>query len=160
MLPLHRVEIEDEEHFVCRCRAYDGIRGRYEALFTGQPTLREIMASRDQRQLGRFLVEIQRHRDTILQTTTVDQRGGRQTQLTDFFSLRHTPAPPLVAVTQRGVTLQQVETSRARRRPRTTGGQGARLHRLQITEIQTRAYRAFFFFFIALWYFFLAKRFP
>ena len=51
-------EVESEEHFVCRCRAYDQIRDRYEALFSGQPTLCEIMDSRDQRQLGRFLLEI------------------------------------------------------------------------------------------------------
>ncbi|KAI5054061.1 hypothetical protein GOP47_0031046 [Adiantum capillus-veneris] len=28
-------EVESEEHFVCRCRAYTEIRGRYEALFRG-----------------------------------------------------------------------------------------------------------------------------
>ena len=63
-------EVESEEHFVCRCRAYAQIRGKYETLFRGHPTLGEIMDSRDQRQLGRFLLEIQSHRDTLLQTHT------------------------------------------------------------------------------------------
>ena len=61
-----REEVESEEHFVCRCRAYEDIRGRHEALFTGQSTLREIMESRDQRQLGHFLLEILRHREALL----------------------------------------------------------------------------------------------
>ena len=44
-------EVESEEHFVCRCTAYDDIRVRYEPLFREQPTLQEIADSRDQRQL-------------------------------------------------------------------------------------------------------------
>ena len=128
-------EVESEEHFVCRCRAYDQIRDRYEALFSGQPTLREIMDSRDQRQLGRFLLEIQSHRDTLLQTHAATQSEGTQSQITDSFQ-RITA--PLSLDTQRGVTLPQAEMSRARRRPRVTGYRGASLHRRQIEEIQAR----------------------
>ena len=134
-----REDVESEEHYVCRCRAYDDIRGRYESLFRGQPTLREIMHSRDQRQLGRYLLEIQRHRETLLQPPVDTQMGGRQSQLTDFFQ-RATP-PPLPDP-PRGVTLQQAQTSRGRRRPRVTGCQPPRLHRRQIEEIQTRERRA------------------
>ena len=134
-----REEVESEEHFVCRCRAYDDIRERYEPLFRGQPSLREIMHSRDQRQLGRYLLEAQRYRDTLLQPPTETSVGGRQSQLTDFFQ-RTTP-PPLPAPV-RGVTLYQAETIRRRRRPRITGGQPPRLHHRQIEEIQTRARRA------------------
>lgn len=110
-------EVESEEHHVCRCRALEGVRTRYEALFSGQPTLRELMESRDQRQLGQFLVEAQRHRESALQApTTVATDGGRQSQLTDFFQRATTlPDPP------RGVTLQQAEEVRARRRPHASG---------------------------------------
>ena len=91
---LCREEVESEEHFVCQCRAYAEIRDRYEALFGGQPTLREVMDSRDQRQLGRFLLEIQSHRDALLQTYVTTQAGGRQAQLTDFFQRVTVPHPP------------------------------------------------------------------
>ncbi|MCO5560163.1 hypothetical protein L7F22_013770 [Adiantum nelumboides] len=81
------------------------------------------MESRDQRQLGSFLLEIQRHRDVILQSPS----GDRQSQLTDFFH-RATATPP-VTTTQRGVTLQEAEVVRARRRP---GIPGRRAHRREI----------------------------
>ncbi|KAH6554830.1 hypothetical protein KP509_1Z303800 [Ceratopteris richardii] len=137
-----RVEMEDEEHFVCRCSAYDGIRGRYETLFAGQPTLREIMDSRDQRQLGRFLLEIQSHRDSLLQPTVALHTGGRQSQLTDFFIPRRAAALPPSAHIPSGVTLQQAQISRARRRPRDIGYRAPRLHRHQIAEIQDCDHRA------------------
>ena len=80
---LCREEIECEEHFICRCRAYEDIRDRYETLFRGQPTLREIMDCRDQRQLGRFILQIQSHRDTVLhpsdEVQTEDNRQSSQT---------------------------------------------------------------------------------
>ncbi|KAH7422262.1 hypothetical protein KP509_12G000500 [Ceratopteris richardii] len=66
---LRREEVEIEEHFVCRWRSYTHIRDRYETLFRGQPILREIMDSRDHRQLRHFLIEIQRHRDALLRLT-------------------------------------------------------------------------------------------
>jgi len=126
-------EVESEEHHVCRCRALEGIRARYEALFSGQPTLRELMESRDQRQLGQFLVEAQRHRESALQAPTTATDGGRQSQLTYFFQRATTlPDPP------RGVTLQQAEEVRARRRPRAPGYRAQRRHQHQIQEIQTR----------------------
>ena len=138
---LCREEIECEGHFICRCRAYEDIRDRYETLFRGQPTLREIMDRRDQRQLGRFILEIQSHRDTVLHPPEEVQTGGRQAQLTDFF--QRITAPPPSTDAQRGVTLQQAETHRARRRPRDTGCRAPRLHRRQIEEIQARDRRAF-----------------
>ena len=44
-----REVVESEEHFVCTCRAYEGIRDKYGILFTGQPTIRQLMESKDQR---------------------------------------------------------------------------------------------------------------
>ncbi|MCO5582026.1 hypothetical protein L7F22_035916 [Adiantum nelumboides] len=52
-------EVESEEHYVCSCQAYQEIRSRYTVLFAGHPTLREIMETRDQSQMGRFLLKIQ-----------------------------------------------------------------------------------------------------
>ncbi|KAH7373792.1 hypothetical protein KP509_17G075200 [Ceratopteris richardii] len=109
---LHRLEIEtvEPQTFPKRSRyggAYDGIRGTYETLFTGQPTLREIMDSRDQRQHGRFLLEIQSHRDSLLQPTVASHTGGRQSQLTDFFIPQHARALLPSAHTLRGVAFQQ-----------------------------------------------------
>ena len=49
--------VEDEEHFVCTCQAYQGIREQYPSLFSTQPSLRQIMATSDQRLLGRALLE-------------------------------------------------------------------------------------------------------
>ncbi|MCO5615014.1 hypothetical protein L7F22_069302 [Adiantum nelumboides] len=52
-----RAEVASEEYYVCSCRAYHDTRSHYSTLFSGQPTLRELMESRDQRQLvGRFQV--------------------------------------------------------------------------------------------------------
>ncbi|KAH7315216.1 hypothetical protein KP509_21G040600 [Ceratopteris richardii] len=36
-----KVEMEDEEHFVCRCRAYADIRGRYESVYRAAHPLRD-----------------------------------------------------------------------------------------------------------------------
>src|SRR5271154_1222557 len=55
-------EVESEEHYVCICRAYSDIRERYTTLFSGHPSLRQIMESADQRRFSQVLLEIQRHR--------------------------------------------------------------------------------------------------
>eukprot|EP00250_Pteridium_aquilinum_P022390 c25367_g1_i1 orf=2-550(-) len=98
-----RVAVESEEHYTCRCSAYTDIRERYPTLFTGSPTLREIMDTEDPRRLGQFLLDIQRHREEMLTTTHSTPGEARQTQLTDFFQRARPPAftPP------EGVTLQQ-----------------------------------------------------
>ena len=70
-------EIESEEHYVCRCRTYSDIRERYTTIFSGHPSLHQIMESADQRKFGQFLLEAQRHRETLLQTH-ITERGGRQ----------------------------------------------------------------------------------
>ena len=45
-------EIESEEHFVCRCRAYSDLRERHATLFHGHTSLRQLMESANQRGLG------------------------------------------------------------------------------------------------------------
>eukprot|EP00250_Pteridium_aquilinum_P012582 c20814_g1_i1 orf=182-592(+) len=97
------------------------------------------MESRDQRQLGRFLLEIHRHREALLEPTVTMTEGGRQSHLTDFFQRLTAPPAP---TTQGGVTLQHTERIRARRRPRAPGYRAPRLHRRQIQEIQARHHQA------------------
>ena len=93
------------------------------------------MESADQRRLGQFLVEAQRHRVTLLQVQVQGTgRGVRQSQLTDFFR-RSAPVPPSI---QEGVTLQRATDLRARRRPGASGYQTPRLHQDEITDIQAR----------------------
>ena len=132
-----RVEVESEEHYTCRCSAYTDIRERYPTLFTGSPTLREIMDTEDPRRLGQFLLDIQRHREEMLTTTHSTPGEARQTQLTDFFQRARPPTftPP------QGVTLQQAEEVRARRRPRVRGYRTPRLHQREIAEIGARHQR-------------------
>ncbi|MCO5560193.1 hypothetical protein L7F22_013802 [Adiantum nelumboides] len=117
-----RAEVESEEHYVCSCRAYHGIRSHYTALFPGQPTLRELMDA--------FFLRFRDIRDMMLQSPS----GDRQSQLTEFF-LRATPAP-LVPTTQRGVTLQQAKVVRAKRRPRVVGYRTRRAHQREIHQIR------------------------
>lgn len=126
-------EIESEEHYVCRCRAYSDIRERYTTIFSGHPSLHQIMESADQRKFGQFLLEAQRHRETLLQTH-ITERGGRQSQITDFFE-RPTPVSTLAS---EGVTLERAEDIRTRRRSRAPGYQTPRLHQREITEIRAR----------------------
>ncbi|KAH6558407.1 hypothetical protein KP509_1Z065800 [Ceratopteris richardii] len=62
-----REEVEDEEHYTCRCQAYEDIRDRYPQLFRGPREIRALLGTEDQRPLGRFLVELQRRRGSLLQ---------------------------------------------------------------------------------------------
>ena len=128
-----REEVESEEHYICRCKAYTDIRERYPTLFAGSPTLRVVMDTQDPRRLGEFLLDIQRHREGILTTHSI-LGEARQTQLTDFFQRARPPSltPP------RGVTLQQAEEVRAMRRPRVRGYRTPRPHQREIVEIGAR----------------------
>ena len=128
---LCREEIESEEHFICRCRAYEDIRHRHATLFHGRSSLHQLMESADQRGLGQFILEIHHHRESLLHTHTAE-RGGRQSLLTDFFQRSIAPIPSV----RRGVTLQQAEDIRSRRRSRAPGFQGQRLHHQEITTIR------------------------
>lgn len=105
---LCRVEVECEEHYVCRCTAYRDIRERHPSLFSDHPTLRQLLHTADQRRLGAFLLEIQRHRERALQEGATTGGGLQQTRLTDFFE-RSTP-PATV-----GVTLERAESLRSSR---------------------------------------------
>lgn len=130
---LCREEVETEDHFVCRCRAHQGVRDRYAGLFEEHSSLHQLMEASDQRQLGRLLLELHSSRERLLQTPA-PTRGGRQSQLTDFFQR----AMPVPADVPRGVTAQRAEELRARRRPRQTGHRAPRLRHREIAAIRMR----------------------
>ena len=64
-----REEVEDEEHYTCRCPAYEDIGGRYPQLFREGSEIRALLDTAYQRPLGHFLVKIQRRRASLLQGT-------------------------------------------------------------------------------------------
>ena len=138
MCRLCHTGVEDEEHFVCTCPAYQSIREQYPDLFGSQPSLRQIMATPDQRLLGRAILELRRRREQLLETPAHSLRGGRQTHLTDFFFTQRPAATTPPTPSPRGVTTDRAEELRARRRPRLAGYHAPRLHHQEIAAIRAR----------------------
>ena len=76
-------EPEIELHYVCHCTVYYEIRGRFHCLFKeGFGPLDRVMKYEDQRCLGLYLLEIHRHRNTLLRRQRARQN---QRQIKDFF---------------------------------------------------------------------------
>ena len=76
-------EPETELHYVCHCTVYYEIRGRFHCLFKeGFGPLDRVMKYEDQRCLGLYLLEIHRHRNTLLRRQRARQN---QRQINDFF---------------------------------------------------------------------------
>ena len=74
---------ETELHYVCHCIVYYEIRGRFHCLFKeGFGPLDRVMKYKDQRCLGLYLLEIHRHRNTLLRRQRARQN---QRQINDFF---------------------------------------------------------------------------
>ena len=98
----------------------------------------QIMATSDQRLLGRVILEFQRRREQLLETPLHPLRGGRQTHLTDFFLTQRlgTTTPPTPR--PKGVTADRAEELRARRRPRLAGYHAPRLYHQEIAAIRAR----------------------
>lgn len=142
---LCHTEVESEEHYVCRCPVYYEIRGRYHCLFRdGFGPLRSVMDYQDQRCLGYFLMELRRHRESLLRAQRTEATSS-QTQITRFFGPIDTPAVPTVSVDhtstidlRRGVLVDRVTVLRATRRPRPKGTRPLRPHQRRIEEIFTR----------------------
>ncbi|KAH7387052.1 hypothetical protein KP509_16G002600 [Ceratopteris richardii] len=134
-----REEVEDEEHYTCRCQAYEDIRDRYPQLFRGPREIRALLGTEDQRPLGRFLVELQHHRASLLQQRMEihlppPPPPPPQTYITDFFRPTYTRGPS----SMRGVTLHRAEELRRhRRRPRPLVRR-ARPHQREIQAIHAR----------------------
>ncbi|MCO5599422.1 hypothetical protein L7F22_053525 [Adiantum nelumboides] len=77
------IEPETELHYVCHCTVYYEIRGRFHCLFKeGFGPLDRVMKYEDQRCLGLYLLEIHRHRITLLRRQRTRQN---QRQIKEFF---------------------------------------------------------------------------
>ena len=79
-------EPETELHYICHCTVYYEIQGRFHCVFReGFGPLDRVMRYQDQKCLGLYLLELHRHRDSLLRRHGVRQS---QRQITDFFGLR------------------------------------------------------------------------
>lgn len=82
------IEPETELHYICHCTVYYEIRGRFHCLFReGFGPLDRVMQYQDQRCLGLYLLELNRHRDNLMRRQRARQS---QRQITDFFGSRET----------------------------------------------------------------------
>lgn len=82
------IEPETELHYICHCTVYYEIRGRFHCLFReGFGPLDRVMQYQDQRCLGMYLLELNRHRDNLMRRQRARQS---QRQITDFFGSRET----------------------------------------------------------------------
>ena len=131
---LCHTEPETELHYICRCTVYYEIRGRFHCLFReGFGPLDRVMRYQDQRCLGLYLLELHRHRDSLLR-----RHGVRQSQrrITEFFgSMGMEDQPPEQSFTHthtRGTLIDRaIELGRWRRpRPR----QRTTLHRRRLQQ--------------------------
>lgn len=122
MCKLCGTEPETELHYICHCTVYYEIRGRFHCLFReGFGPLDRVMKYEDQRCLGLYLLELQRHRDSLLK-----RQGVRQSQrpITDFFGSgtpgEQPPAQSCARIHTRGTLIDRaIELGRSRRpRPR------------------------------------------
>lgn len=144
-------EVESEEHYVCRCPVYYEIRGRYHCLFReGFGPISRITDFPDQRCLGLFLMELRRHRESLLRAPT-PRAGLAQPMITSFFRPQHEePTPPAhptlhqVRTVSRstGVTLPRATALRATRGPRPPTSRPPPIHQGQIDVTLTRHQRA------------------
>ena len=119
---LRRIEPETEMHHICRCPVYYEIRGRFHCLFRdGFGPLTKVMNYTDQRCLGLFLLELRRHRESLLRRPNKEDHS--QKKITDFFRLQtqfpnnqdSQQAPAITDIT-RGVSINRAtELGRSRR---------------------------------------------
>lgn len=142
------MEPETELHYICHCTVYYEIRGRFHCLFKeGFGPLDRVMQYQDQRCLGLYLLELQRHRDNLM-------RGQRaiqpQRQITDFFGSREAgvegeargqqPAQRITHIHTKGTLIDRANALGKSRRPRPSCRNTIHRRRLQqrIRSILTR----------------------
>ena len=58
-------EVEDEQHFIFECGAYEAIRGKYSDLFDDQKDLRKFFMKDDSKRVARFLTQCRTHRSLL-----------------------------------------------------------------------------------------------
>lgn len=130
---LCHTEPETELHYICHCTVYYEIRGRFHCLFReGFGPLARVMSYQDQRCLGLYLLELHRHRDSLLR-----RHGERQSQrqITEFFgSMQPEDQPPaqrLAHTHTRGILIDRAIALGRSRRPRLRRGTTQHRRRLQ-----------------------------
>ncbi|KAH6554789.1 hypothetical protein KP509_1Z306500 [Ceratopteris richardii] len=126
--PVCEIEVESEEHFVIRCRAYLDLRAQFQI----EESLQLCMTMGEQQRLGRFLTAAYERRERSLQPTHQTRVSTQQT-ITQFFQRAelHQRGPSI------GLMLQQAAAQRARRRPRMAGYRRPRLYHEDISRIKT-----------------------
>ena len=72
---LCRIEAQTELHHICHCLVYYEIRGCFHCLFReGFGPLARVMRYEDQRCLGLFLLELRRHRESLMRGEIVQSQ--------------------------------------------------------------------------------------
>ena len=120
MCQLCGTEPETELHYICRCTVYYEIQGRFHCLFREAfGPLDRVTRYEDQRCLGLYLLEIHRHRDSLLRRHRIRQS---QRPITDFFGSGepkdHPPAQSCARTYTRGILIDRATELGRSRRPR------------------------------------------
>ncbi|MCO5604089.1 hypothetical protein L7F22_058247 [Adiantum nelumboides] len=112
-----------------RCPAYSTLRVQFGI----EGTLQQCITRSDQMQLGRFLTAALGICEQILQPRLQAGEGTQRT-ITEFF--QREVSSERSSTRASGLTLQQAETQRARRRPRVPGYQRLRPHQGEISRLR------------------------
>lgn len=139
------LEVETEEHYICRCLVYDEIRGRFHDLFVDGPGLfSKIMDFPRQRYLGLFYWNYVDIGTLLRELRPHPLPAPRQQAITNFFQaleeeedstdLHRVPIIPH----PRGVTLARASALQRTRRPRAPGSRPKSRHQSQIRDILRR----------------------
>ena len=120
-------------HHICRCLVYYEIRGRFHCLFRdGFGPLTKVMNYTDQRCLGLFLLELGRHRESLLRDQTrriihkrrspISSDYRRSSQTTKTRS--KLPLSPISLEVSRStglLSLEDLDAHKSRNRPNISG---------------------------------------
>ena len=139
MCRLCHLEVEDEEHFTCRCPSYVEIRENYKDILGSSPILSQVLNTSNVKKLGRYLLELKRHRESKLHNPLLIRNHSKPDHhlITDFFqeqrrtTITDTSAPL-------GLSFTEAETQRATKRPRVLGFKATRCHAVDIQKIRDR----------------------
>ena len=115
--PLCHRELETKLHYICHCSAYYEIRGRFHYFFReGFGPFSRVMRYEDQRCLGLFLIELCRHRESLMRGETNHSQSQRQ--ITNFFRAHiGQSAPQQTLPHTRGILMDRAIALGRSRRP-------------------------------------------
>ena len=63
--------MECEEHYTCRCPAYIDIREKYQDILGTTPSLSHLVTTTNFKKLGKYILELQKHRECLLKDLLV-----------------------------------------------------------------------------------------